>query len=321
MTVTHHPLKQDPFGWKNRLPTAIPAGTPPTEQEAGRLIAYFQRHTGRLKILATTITPAGQILDWIQPETQCAGQALAAPPAPPRLDGLERGDLMRFELEDVDAESGPRGAVPVLRRSLSDMRFIQGLSEMQRQRHRTCQFWLRDARLESHEAQDEIRAADFILQNCPDTQGAGLFRASGLGGAAGQLLMLGRAKGASQCVEAGLVEMPGEQGGWIGRLFTYFSARGFGKQGDRTGGYNQIVRGWVQVSQRLYPGAVTQPMGANTARSAGLHLRYQLYQGNWWLAVNGEWCGYYPAGLFQAEGLRERADMTIYFGRVEQAAV
>ncbi|PYV38521.1 MAG: hypothetical protein DMG06_25510 [Acidobacteria bacterium] len=44
-----------------------------------------------------------------------------------------------------------------------------------------------------------------------------------------------------------------------------------------------------------------------------LNAQYYLYQGNWWLAINGTWIGYYP-GSFYRGGQNSKFAQLIQFG-------
>jgi Neprosin len=50
-----------------------------------------------------------------------------------------------------------------------------------------------------------------------------------------------------------------------------------------------------------------------------MSLKWQLWQGNWWLRVNGVWIGYYPATLFNESGLRSQAGKIGWYGEVVDA--
>ncbi len=47
-----------------------------------------------------------------------------------------------------------------------------------------------------------------------------------------------------------------------------------------------------------------------------MQIKYQLYKGNWWFCCNGRWIGYYPASLFNATGLRNKADKVAFYGEI-----
>ena len=50
-----------------------------------------------------------------------------------------------------------------------------------------------------------------------------------------------------------------------------------------------------------------------------MNLKWQLWQGNWWLRCNGRWLGYYPASLFSASGLRDQAEKVAWYGEIVDA--
>lgn len=56
-------------------------------------------------------------------------------------------------------------------------------------------------------------------------------------------------------------------------------------------GYNCC--GWVQFSNRYYPG---QNVSALVGRE--IYVGYVLYNGNWWAWFDGEWLGYFPGTLW-----------------------
>ena len=51
-----------------------------------------------------------------------------------------------------------------------------------------------------------------------------------------------------------------------------------------------------------------------------LFIKYQLYQGNWWLNVSGEWIGYYPSSLFSDPGLQNQASLIDFYGEIVDSA-
>src|SRR5438105_14955519 len=94
------------------------------EQEKAR--RYFAERAERLAIVASTKTPGGHVLDWIEPRSQHPHGRLAAPPAESvPISRPERGraeTLARFELENREVARGPAGSVPVWRRDASKFR-------------------------------------------------------------------------------------------------------------------------------------------------------------------------------------------------------
>jgi hypothetical protein len=111
--------------------------------------------------------------------------------------------------------------------------------------------------------------------------------------------ILNTQQGYYQTVEAGWQAYPDLYGGdYAPHVFTYFTTNGYSGDGDNIGGYNTIHKGWVQHDAKYYPGMTFSPLSVVDGQQYEITIRYQLYQGNWWLNVQGVWVGYYPGSLF-----------------------
>jgi len=119
-----------------------------------------------------------------------------------------------------------------------------------------------------------------------------------------------------QTIEAGHQEYRQKYGDWVPHLFVFYTTNGYTKKGDDIGGYNEDVDGWVQVDDRVHPGATSSPVSSLGGDQYVMQLRWQLWQGDWWLRVNGRWLGYYPGSLFSTAGLRERAEKVSWYGEI-----
>jgi hypothetical protein len=89
------------------------------------IAAYFAERRARLKIVKTTTTPSGQMLDWIPIDSQFIGKKipdLRAIATPEMLHIGKRPNLVSFELNDPAVDRGPDGTVPVMRRDFSKTR-------------------------------------------------------------------------------------------------------------------------------------------------------------------------------------------------------
>jgi hypothetical protein len=58
------------------------------------------------------------------------------------------------------------------------------------------------------------------------------------------------------------------------------------------------------------------PVSSLGGSQAEIHLRFKLFQGNWWLLYGNEWIGYYPGTLFSASGLRVKGNQVLWFGEI-----
>jgi hypothetical protein len=132
-----------------------------------------------------------------------------------------------------------------------------------------------------------------------------------------------------QAIEAGKIESNPLNGDDVPHFFTYFRTSG-AASGDWVGGYNTLVKGWIQVSSRVAPGMSLANWDSTTnGNQYSLDVEVRLWQGNWWVWAAGEWAGYYPmcngggafspcsgATLFSEAGIRDKADRLDWYGEV-----
>ncbi|QAY71433.1 hypothetical protein ET471_16500 [Xylanimonas protaetiae] len=95
---------------------------------------YLEERWARREVVASTRTPSGQVVDWVPRESQVRDGAVASPPADPPVREALRGEWADrralFELELPDAEVGPAGTVPLLRKDLSRTRSDLSLEQL-----------------------------------------------------------------------------------------------------------------------------------------------------------------------------------------------
>jgi hypothetical protein len=133
------------------------------------------------------------------------------------------------------------------------------------------------------------------------------------------LLQVALARGSGsgkQTIEAGWQEYRDLYGDWVPHLFVFYTTNGYSASGDNKGGYNRDVDGWVQYSDIVYPEAISSPNSTRGGAQYIMQIKYQLYQGNWWFCCNGRWIGYYPASLFNTNGLRSKAEKVAFYGEI-----
>jgi hypothetical protein len=73
----------------------------------------------------------------------------------------------------------------------------------------------------------------------------------------------------------------------------------------------------VQYDPNIYPGIRINGTSTIGGPQVGITVKYQLWQGNWWLQVQGYWMGYYPASLFGAGGLSQSGTWLGFWGEVD----
>ncbi|EOA32496.1 hypothetical protein CARUB_v10015776mg, partial [Capsella rubella] len=100
-------------------------------------------------------------------------------------------------------------------------------------------------------------------------------------------------------------------------LFTYWTADG----DNKTGCYNTLCPGFVQVSSKFALGTLAKPV--STYNGEQYILRVIIFQdnitGNWWFLLRGKPIGYWPRSLFNGEGIAYGASRVFWGGEVYSA--
>ncbi|MEU6665877.1 neprosin family prolyl endopeptidase [Streptomyces sp. NPDC046727] len=285
---------------------------------------YLRDQYARRDIVASTVTEGGTMLDWVPIESQLGdGGSVAEPPGEnqpfERLDGDRPIEPTRFELEHPNAELGPPGTIPLVRLPVEKITPEVGLND-----------WLAKgthAMTVTPTGELTTRAAT-VHKYGSSAQSVTAYGTSGNINvwhtfveyssefSLGQLALTRGSGTGRQTVEVGHQVYKDLYGDWLPHLFIFYTTNGHTQSGDYKGGYNQNVAGWVQASNTLYPGALSSPLSTFGGAQYQMALKVQLWQGNWWVQVNGVWMGYYPASLFNSAGLRSQADVVHWFGEV-----
>ena len=282
---------------KRRLDRERPGSTneeaPPTNEE---IIRYFEERTRRRSIVKTTRTPSGQVLDWIPLESQNSKGLLAAPPPQSFIPASTRTGvkLASFELDDNTVELGPSGTVPVLRKETSRLHTTCSLHEYLSKRDGRKSRW--------------FQSVDDPLP--PNPSGSYFYGKAGQSfrscfGCEGllnvwqpyveysndhslmQTWLLNYDNSTTQSLEAGWTVDHSVNGDWDSHLFTFYTTNGYTKAGNDLGGYNQDVDGWQQYDVNVFPGALIVGKSSQGGNQVGIVIKFQLFEGNWWLQVQG----------------------------------
>jgi hypothetical protein len=300
----------------------------PAEVEARRqaLRDYFAKRRARLPIVATTRTEKGQVIDWVPRDSQYPGLKVAAPPKTDPMPALERkGErLSGFELARQPQARGPAGTVPILRRD----DFIERIVPPPTVADFLSKYGLLGGDLEQPGG-GPLHEYVWTEQTVPNLGGqAGfnvwdsyvhstdLINAQGGEFNLAQVAVKRRAAAGLQTVEAGWQNYPNLNGDGFPHFFTFFTTVGYGgRPADNVSGYNREVDGWVQTSTTVFPGALLD-FSAYNGDQVVIWVRVLLDNGKWWIRLNDEWVGYYPATLFASPGLRDPADQIAFYGEI-----
>lgn len=278
---------------------------------------FLERRLASLDVIATTVTRSGQVIDWVPLESQAPAGLVEAPPPLPMNPAVDQESLVHFELEDQPEAQGPDGTVPVPRPDPDDVYSPGGVQGLLTKYGPFSN------------AEDEGGPDPQVGRLGHDYAGASDSR-NNYGGrcilniwnpftawdnnmSLSQLCPQGGLAGGRQTVEAGWLKYRNVTGDWSPHLFTYFTTNDYTITGDDKGGYNQMVKGWVQVSRTRFPNALliaSEPGGTQTE----LDLAYLLGNGGWWLWVYNEWIGYYPSLLFASSGIGDSAASIAFYG-------
>lgn len=291
------------------------------------LTQWLAARQSTLNIAKTTVTPSGQTLDWVPIESQVADGKIAPPPPasllPKRVDDVKQPtNLVTFELDDPKVERGPAGTVPILRPDLSQLTRTVLLKDFQ-----TKQGGLLVNKDRPNKQPTDPNPAGYFHDT--DSQSGTFYGWDGnlnvwdpsINNPAGpgddhsilQVWLQNYDKPQLQSLEGGWTVDQGLNGDTHPHLFTYYTNNGYGPSGNNQGGYNRQFAGWVQYSPSYFPGILLTPASTWGGAQYEISMKYQLYKEpgtnvlNWWLAVNGNWIGYYPGSLFSG-GLENKVE-------------
>ncbi|WP_180982578.1 neprosin family prolyl endopeptidase [Methylocella silvestris] len=97
-------------------------------------------------------------------------------------------------------------------------------------------------------------------------------------------------------------------------FFIYWTSDGYTTKGC----YNLTCAAFVQTSNTFAIGGALKPWSTSPKKQVALELMYFLYQGKWWLYVNGTAAanaiGYYPASLYNGGAMSIAAEEIDYGG-------
>jgi hypothetical protein len=299
---------------------------------APEVAAWLTQRQRRLAIGYTTTTPSGQTLDWVPIGSQAA--TIATPPPEDLaqvtvVDPRKPSDPVRFEI----GEPGPAGHVPILRPAISNLNDEMALRDRLSKPGGLRVNVNRVNRLPTDPdpagyfhsiSSQSVRAygADAWL-NVWDPR-VDVPVSPGDDHSISQTWLQNYDKPQLQSLEAGLTVDRGLNGDVANHLFTFYTTNGYTAEGDDLGGYNRLEAGWIQYHPTIYPGIRINGSSMPGPLQLELGIKYQLYEGNWWFAVNNReagpwiWIGYYPASLF-AGGLGHHVDWVGFGGEVYSA--
>ncbi|HEY6677222.1 MAG TPA: neprosin family prolyl endopeptidase [Terrimicrobium sp.] len=289
---------------------------------------YLSDLHARRNVIKRTVTKSGQELDWVPIESQTKNGKIAAPPDETRAEIPHDRDRptrrVPLELDDPDAELGPPGTVPLARYPIDLIAPDGDLRDWLSKTGHSRRMLPPDALVSRASPPGyNVHAAAFHSGTSYGTEGMMNVARPWVEWSdefsLGQFWVTRGIGAQTQTVEAGLQVRKDSYGDWEPHVFVFYTTNNYGRSGDFIGGYDQDIRGWVQVSQVIYPRTRISPISQIGGTQYEMDFKVQLSLGNWWIKVNGQWMGYYPNGLFATTGLRNEADQVNWGGEVFDA--
>jgi Neprosin len=324
------------------------------QERRERIRRFFQERLHRRQIVATTVTPSGQTIDWIRPVSQTPDGILAQPPedatpdADPGITTLPQSKppaaatqmegRAQTEVQLYPSVRGPAGTVPVVRFDVE--KYLASVKVppddpreifMKKRPPTTLRSRSKELPPPAPESNDRYYvnwrtyrtnygSAGYI--NIWDVYGPVPTNETSIA----QALVSGGTP--VQTVEAGKIELQTLNGDTNPHFFTWYTTNDYA-QGDWVGGYNALYDGWIQVSSSVAPGMSLAPWRSFPGGSQyTLDVEVRLDQGDWWVKAAGQWVGYYPycksgdakpcdqGTLFSANGIRDSASKFDWYGEV-----
>lgn len=296
--------------------------------------AWLQQRQRQLQVTKTTKSPSGQTIDWIPIETQ-SPEAIATPPptvSSYKMAAVDAKQPTKGATFDI-GEPGPAGHVPVLR---PDFRKVAKTTSLEKFLSKRGGLKL-NARRRKPQPTDPNPAGYFHASSGQTLTNYGceawynvwdpqvdIPSSPGDDHSISQTWLQNYDKPKTQSIEAGLTVDHSLNGDAANHLFTYYTTNGYTADGDNLGGYNRLVKGWQQVHASIFPGIRINGSSTQGGSQLEIGLKFQLFNGNWWLGFNNNesgpwiWLGYYPASLF-AGGIGNHASWVSFGGEVYSA--
>ena len=288
---------------------------------------FFNKKAASLAVVKTTTTQNGNTIDWIPIESQ--GEIANAPSSPPTAMAAGSSTTPLSELEVDGAEKGPPGTVPILRQDLALLNPDQSLKERLSKSAPPAESSGADKNVsQSHwyalsdQTVDNNGASGLFSLYHAYVQSSGDFSLIQTAVSRENVPLPGSTNGVRQTCEAGWINEPAQVA--QPHLFTFFTTDGYANVGDKIGGWNTDVKGWIQVDNTFYPGMIFPNTSVVGGSQYELQIQYTLYQGNWWLYVQDRYIGYYPGSLYSTNisdasaTLADHASSNAFYGEIYQ---
>ncbi len=284
------------------------------QEEVDQYVAKRYQDLG-WRILESTQTYVGDIVDWVDPASVPGSQIEPPPrPSPKELQPAPGTSLALTELDMYPELRGPKGTIPVTRPNLT--RYVLGETEAISvedfiEKHHVPGMPAGQNRLYSGMAR--------ILANTSAVSWVNAFGGTIESGTLSilEMAVVNRGSSPSTTHEQIGIAVTRDRHLYLDstlRLQVEFMTAGDNVTGNQVGGWDPFFTGFVAAAGRPYgPGVAltVSTIGGSQYESAFL---IQLSSGNWWVAHNGNWLGYYPGSLFNL--INTSAAEALWYGEV-----
>lgn len=296
-------------------PPALDADQQRRQREVEQYIADRYREQG-WRVVETTQTYVGDIIDWLDPAS-VPGSQIPQPPKPsPEELRLPPGvQLGLTELELYPELRGPEGTIPMHRPTFA--RYVLGEAEATSvedfiRRYQVPGMPAGQNRLYAgYSKKVQHKAASSYVTAFGGTIEAGTLTLL-------EMAVVDRGPTPSTTHEQVGIAIGRDRANMsdsLVRLRVEFMTMGDDVAGDYKGGWDGMFWGFVPAAGRPYP-PNTVLTGVSTI--GGIQYEHQLHielvAGNWWVAHNGNWLGYYPGWLFNL--INNTAAEALWYGEV-----
>jgi hypothetical protein len=292
------------------------------------VMRYYEERAKNLNIQKTTVTPDGQILDWVPIESQVPQGQIATIPS--ERERTRRSNS--FAVADVCSvlgEEGPEGTVPILRPRIS---LTADLAQFARKRKVDGRRILGVKAGKSKPPAPNLKgyyhatASQSVKCYGCDTVLSLWDPICELSGdhSLTQIGIQNYDNPKLQSIEAGCMCSQDQYGDDRLHLFTYYTTNGYDTDADGLGGYSNMYKGFVQLSRNIVPGVMIKAVNFPWFPGYELRIRFEFSNGNWVLRVGDTVVGYYPFYLFSGgppngKTLADHGDWCGFWGEVYSA--
>jgi hypothetical protein len=259
---------------------------------------YLARRYRDYRIVETTQTYIGDIIDWLDPAT-VPGSQVEPPPRPPpeELRPPPGAELQRTELDLYPELRGPEGTIPVTRPSFAS--YVRGETDAT-----SVEDFLQQQALGQPSGKNRLYAGLVAphpnkgvvswVNDFPATIEMGTFS------------VIETATVCPGSNSATTMELVGAAtsrdwknfGDTVLRVQVEFMTAG-DATGPSQGGWDGPVTGFQAAAGRPYgPGIALFPVSTVGGTQYTSRFEILLSGGNWWVSHNGNWLGYYPGYFF-----------------------